>query len=68
MNQFATAIRKLNQGENDLEQCDLTSLELTIVNSIGSLMEMSSADLANYLQGEDDPTEWLIPFPIKVTP
>lgn len=68
MNQLATAIYRLNQGEKDLEQCQLTSLEITIVNSFSILMKMSSVELINFLQSEDGPTEWLMPSPIKTTP
>jgi hypothetical protein len=61
MNHLAMTIRKLNNGEKDLERSHLTPAEVAALNSIGRLLRMSSADLTTHLQHEDDPTDWLIP-------
>lgn len=63
MNRLAIAIKNLNDGKEELECCHLSPLERSALQSIRSLTKMSSADLATYLQYEDDPTDWLkIPF------
>jgi hypothetical protein len=61
MNQLAIAIRKLYEGQSDPESCQLISSEFNALQLISNMMGMSSADLATYLQLEDDPIEWLIP-------
>lgn len=63
MNKLAIAIKKLNEGKEELEFCHLSPLERTALHSIRSFTKMSSADLATHLQYEDGPTDWLIiPF------
>ena len=62
MNHLAMVIRKQSDGRKDLEYSHLTPLEVAALDSIGSLMGISFADLATHLQHEDDPTDWLI-FP-----
>ena len=64
MNQLAITIRKLNEGEKDLESCRLISSELNALKLIDNLIGMSSADLATHLQLEDGPIEWLFNPPI----
>lgn len=68
MNHLAMTIRKLNNGEKDLERSHLTPAEFAALNLIGSLLGMSSADLTTHLQHEGDPTDWLIyPFAVPST-
>ena len=64
MNQLAVAIRKLNEGKKDLENCQLISLEHHALKLLSNLIEMSPADLATHLQLEDGPIEWLVNPPI----
>ena len=49
MHQLAIAIRKLNEGEKDLESCRLISSELIALKLINNLNGMSSADMATHL-------------------
>ncbi len=61
MNHLARSIRKMNEGNQDLDNLGLSPIEQIALQAISDLIQLSAKNLANHLSQQVDPSEWIIP-------